>query len=162
MRPFNIKPNVILFHDWRIFKYLGGFFMNKPSRPWCFIKIIPAPDCRNEIGIIMNWSISIDIPIGNDAVDLSIQLPSFKVQVSCLIIADELSQCSVYSVLYFSFCFFCSFLFFFRFLCGVYGTFSDGWCATIHSRLADYGELTPSRVNLRICRGQFKSHVSQV
>jgi len=60
--------------------------------------------------------------------------------------------------------FFCFFLFlFFRFLCGfLYGTFSDGWCATIHSRLGDYGELTPSRVNLRICRGQFKSHVSQV
>lgn len=42
----------------------------------------------------------------------------------------------------------------------IHGAFSDGRCTTIHSRFGDYCELTPPRVNSRICRGQFKSHVS--
>jgi len=64
--------------------------------------------------------------------------------------------CFVYSFIY-------SFIYSFSFsLRGLYGTFSDGRYATIHSRLEDHSELTPPRVNSRICRGQFKSHVSHI
>lgn len=117
--------------------------------------------CRNgEISIIMNWSIHRYTYIAAMPLTSGMQLPSFIVRFPVSL--SLMSQASA------SFTRFCSFLFvsfnlFFSFsLLGIYGTFSDGRCATIHSRLGDYSELTPPRVDSRICRGQFKSHVSHV
>jgi len=92
-----------------------------------------------------------------------VQLPSkvrFPVSLSTSSASASFTRFGIF--LFVSFILFFFFNFFSFSLRGLHGTFSDGRYATIHSRLEDYSELTPLRVNSRICRGQFKSHVSHI